>query len=409
MNASSSSPKGVQGHSGRGGAEQIAWQKYNEAGRSKVLPETRRVRMAERTINPVRVGDLCRGEAAYDGENKKVGKPPSSTLSGTTLGYDIYTKDAWTRVAKDVIDIKSAGPRGMTDMPYYLRDDNEKSNGNDLTRPARDYESDRWRPRSPSHDTRLQNRLPPQYQIKRDRMRSVSPETAQSHARGRLLDAANIIWNPSSPRDTTVHLELGIEDDIESRLEEFSRLVRLGHFKEAEQHFKRHLVDHISLEPVLLEYTDMLLDCGNYTKYGLHSAPTSGSDLPVPAENYGMESEHCVLNSDNFGPFWPNIMVEELGGKPPPLLPDRITRIGLGVHLRSVYREFHSNGLIKRGLKTAEWDELVTYINARKWDRQPCSSDVSHARHLFYSRIAILTCKATNTSMLPQSIILCER
>ncbi|KFY99570.1 hypothetical protein V500_01342 [Pseudogymnoascus sp. VKM F-4518 (FW-2643)] len=272
-------------------------------------------------------------------------------------------------------DIKTAEPAVVGEIPYCFRDNNGKPDGRDLTRPARDHESYLWNP-SLSYDISLRNRMPVRDQIERGRMRSVLQEKVQSHARGSSLDAVDIIWNPSSPRDTTVHLELDIEDDIEGRLEEFSRLVRLGHFKEAELHFERHLVDHIDLEPVLLEYTDMLLDCGNYTKDGSHEAPPTGGDGPEPAQNYGTESKHYALNNGNFGPGRSNIMATELGGMTPGLLPDPVTRIGISVYLHSAYREFHSKGLIKKGLETVELDELSTYINERKGDRQPCSSDL---------------------------------
>ncbi|KFY40283.1 hypothetical protein V494_03583 [Pseudogymnoascus sp. VKM F-4513 (FW-928)] len=261
------------------------------------------------------------------------------------------------------------------DVPYYLRDENGKSDGKELTMSAKGYASHQRRSRSLSYDNDRGG-------IKTITIRNVSRESSQSDARGSFTDAADVIWSPSSPRDATVHLEIDTEDDIESHLEEFSRTVRLGHFKEAEQHFERHLVDHIDLEPVLLEYMDMLLECGSYTKDVPHKAPASGGDGPVPAKYYGTESGLYNPNNSNFGPGRSNTIAKGLGGMSTKLLPNSTTRMRLGVHIRSMYREFYSTGLIKKGFQTAEWDELLVYINAMKMDRQLCSSDLQILQYL---------------------------
>ncbi|OBT53955.1 hypothetical protein VE04_04747 [Pseudogymnoascus sp. 24MN13] len=274
-------------------------------------------------------------------------------------------------------DIETAEPLAVRerDIPYRFRDNSGKSDGRDLSGLGRDYERyPWWQDQIPNYDPR--NGVSLRDQNERGKMTSVSREKVQSQARGSSSDAVNVTWNPSSPRDTTVHLELDVEDDVESRLEEFSRLVRLGHFKEAELHFETHLFDHNDLEPVLLEYSDMLLDRGNYTKDESHKTPLPGGDGPEPAQNYGTESERHALNNGNFGPGRSNIMAMERGGVTPGQLPEAVTRTEISIYLRSAYREFHSKGLFKKGLQTVELDELSTYINARKTDRQPCSSDL---------------------------------
>jgi hypothetical protein len=80
------------------------------------------------------------------------------------------------------------------------------------------------------------------------------------------VDDVNTFFNPSSARDITVHLTLDTEEDIESHLERFSRQKRLGQFKDAEQYFSAHLQNHISLPPVFMDYADMLLRQGSYSR-----------------------------------------------------------------------------------------------------------------------------------------------
>ncbi|OBT76364.1 hypothetical protein VF21_03650 [Pseudogymnoascus sp. 05NY08] len=327
----------------------------------------------------------------YDGRTMGQETPENPFVPPRRTPFNVNTTER-----RYAADIKTAEPPVEGEIPYCFRDNSGKSDGRDLTRLARDQESYPWHP-SPSYDISPRNKPSLRDQNERGRMRSVSREKVQSQARGSSSDAVNVIWNPSSPRDTTVHLELDVEDDIESRLEEFSRLVRLGHFKEAELHFERYLVDHIDLEPVLLEYTDMLLDRGNYTKDGSHKAPPPGGDGPEPAQNYGTESEHHALNNGNFGPGRSNTMATERGGITPGLLSEPVTRTGMSVYLRSAYREFHSMGLIKKGLKTVELDGLSTYINAIKGDEQPCSSDLQILQYY----LKVLSYLKDNSSFLP--------
>ncbi|KFX91393.1 hypothetical protein V490_05944 [Pseudogymnoascus sp. VKM F-3557] len=262
-------------------------------------------------------------------------------------------------------------PRPRSGRPNFLQDDYDRSYDTEF---IRGYQSYQRRPRSSSYDIGLLNMLSLHDRFNRGRVRSVSQERVQLRSRKSFLGPADVIWNPSLPRDTTVSLELDIEDDIESQLEEFSHLVRLGHFKEAEQHFERHLAGHISQEPVLLEYLDMLLERGDYLNDGSSKAPSNGKS-PVPAENYGAESEGYHLNNSNLGPGRSSNMAKKLETTTGPL-PDLVTRIEIGVYLRSVCRGFHSKGQMKQGLKVSEWTGLLAFMHARKTDRQPCSSDL---------------------------------
>lgn len=49
------------------------------------------------------------------------------------------------------------------------------------------------------------------------------------------------VYNSSSARDVTVHLELQLFDDIDQELGEFSRLTRIGHFRDTRSFFDENL------------------------------------------------------------------------------------------------------------------------------------------------------------------------
>ncbi|KAI0127470.1 hypothetical protein BJ170DRAFT_373681 [Xylariales sp. AK1849] len=72
------------------------------------------------------------------------------------------------------------------------------------------------------------------------------------------------IWNPSRTTDLTVHLEFGIQDDLEDDMEEFSRLYRLGNFTAARRFFADNLETHLEKPYVLVQYCEMLLQQGDY-------------------------------------------------------------------------------------------------------------------------------------------------
>ncbi|RAK98288.1 uncharacterized protein BO80DRAFT_165888 [Aspergillus ibericus CBS 121593] len=73
-------------------------------------------------------------------------------------------------------------------------------------------------------------------------------------------------WTPSMTKDTTIHYEMDIVEDVGSHLEEFSHLKRLGHFHAAEQYFQDSLSDFMGLPPVAIEYADMLVEQGAYKR-----------------------------------------------------------------------------------------------------------------------------------------------
>ncbi|PMD41400.1 hypothetical protein L207DRAFT_511256 [Hyaloscypha variabilis F] len=84
--------------------------------------------------------------------------------------------------------------------------------------------------------------------------------------KGAVDENHDVVWHPSAERDVTVHLEVDIEKDIDSCVDEFLRLKRMGHYKDAEEFFQLHLLDDANYLPVTVEHADMLLRQGAYKK-----------------------------------------------------------------------------------------------------------------------------------------------
>jgi hypothetical protein len=78
--------------------------------------------------------------------------------------------------------------------------------------------------------------------------------------------AIGAVWDLSTTRDTTTHFELDVEGDLDGQLEEFSRLMRIGHFKAADQYFQNNLLDHIDNPFIAVGYANMLLEQGAYKR-----------------------------------------------------------------------------------------------------------------------------------------------
>lgn len=326
--------------------------------------------------------------------------PPAPLEAGGTRRKDF----AETRTA----DSPMGGKR-----PSFLEDDYAENERKALARrEARREERTRRQPPSPSDSQRgtvwtveserdidrpRPSRRRSSPHIEPVRAKSILRERVQSPARESLLEDADVIWNPSSSRDTTVHLEVDIEDDIEGYLEEFSRLSRLGHFKEAEQRFEQNLIDNIRSEPVLLEYMDMLSNRGDYImkeflRGSLPRDPPPSHEAPEPAEYYG-------ANADDYGDSGSSSRGFTLEFAPDPHLADdedaahilqleqRITRARIGMKFRFVYQGYYNAGLLKAALDFATSDDVLEYTSIRRSDSNIesntllcSSSDVSNAR-----------------------------
>ncbi|KAJ5608960.1 hypothetical protein N7528_009527 [Penicillium herquei] len=71
---------------------------------------------------------------------------------------------------------------------------------------------------------------------------------------------------PTLQRGETMTFDMEVQEDIPAELEAFVILARLELFQEAEDWFEKCLSRHRNMFPVLLEYADMLLQGGSYSK-----------------------------------------------------------------------------------------------------------------------------------------------
>ena len=105
-----------------------------------------------------------------------------------------------------------------------------------------------------------------------------------------LTEAVMNTWNPFGNTDTTIHLALDVQDDLDSALDDLSRLSRLGDFTSARALFHEALESHLDKPQVLIRWGETLLRQGDYK--GVLSI-NSG-----PIENlgaYGPNSEAAKL------------------------------------------------------------------------------------------------------------------
>ena len=71
-------------------------------------------------------------------------------------------------------------------------------------------------------------------------------------------------WNPFSNVDTTMHLTLGLRDDLGATLDNLCRLSRLGDFTRAKTLFHEELQSHLDKPQVLIRWAETLLRQGDY-------------------------------------------------------------------------------------------------------------------------------------------------
>ncbi|KAI0429900.1 hypothetical protein F5Y09DRAFT_356514 [Xylaria sp. FL1042] len=110
---------------------------------------------------------------------------------------------------------------------------------------------------------------PPKRPVKHVRHQDQFPETSlrqryrSQQLENKIIKNVDGILTPNSG-DLTVHLTMDLEEDLEDRLDEMSRLSRLGNFSSAEKYFQEHLHHHIDNPYVLVQYADMLLHQGDF-------------------------------------------------------------------------------------------------------------------------------------------------
>jgi hypothetical protein len=100
------------------------------------------------------------------------------------------------------------------------------------------------------------------------------PPSAEEHVQQRVLsdetDGRNThhideyVWDVSSSRDRTIHLNLELVEDVGSRLDEVFRLIRLGRFKAGMEFFEVHLRKEFWTPYIFIQYARLLLESTEY-------------------------------------------------------------------------------------------------------------------------------------------------
>lgn len=90
---------------------------------------------------------------------------------------------------------------------------------------------------------------------------SVRPKRSPSK-RSALIKSTEIRINTVEPQDVTVHMSLPLRDDLEGVLEDFSRMRRLGRFREALELFDDQLAHFVDNRYVLVQYGLCLYEGG---------------------------------------------------------------------------------------------------------------------------------------------------
>lgn len=100
------------------------------------------------------------------------------------------------------------------------------------------------------------------------------------------------IFDTVHPQDASVHLELPITDDLDTKLEVFSRLHRLGNFSAAQEYFKDELGLYLSNPYVFVHFAQMLLDKGDYLAFDrLDPQPVFGNIKHVRSSRFEMQTD----------------------------------------------------------------------------------------------------------------------
>lgn len=84
-----------------------------------------------------------------------------------------------------------------------------------------------------------------------------------------------LVYKARWEKDPITSFEVDVEEDIPGELEAFIRLNRLGRFSEARAFFEETLRPHVDQFPVFIEYADLLLEQGSFSRLSefLGSAP----------------------------------------------------------------------------------------------------------------------------------------
>lgn len=116
-------------------------------------------------------------------------------------------------------------------------------------------------------------------------------------------------FDAKHPQNAIVHLELLITYDLEIELEAFSRLQRLGNFKEAHEYFEDKLKPYLNNPYIFVQFGSMLLEQGDYIAFGLLNPEANfGKEHPLRSRTDDGEREEGKDISRHGGVLQQNLM-----------------------------------------------------------------------------------------------------
>ncbi|KAI9650399.1 hypothetical protein NHQ30_000413 [Ciborinia camelliae] len=216
------------------------------------------------------------------------------------------------------------------------------------------------------------------------------------HRGHRSISSRSNFWTTASTQDAMIHLEFDCNEDIESYLEELSRLKRLGRFNDARRYFdycRTYCGDHPDL---IVDYVDTLLAQGAF-KDVLDLAKKE--DHPILAEDCGQIYHHylhsalCIARAITLGWLEESVlewrtakseMVSELQRDFTKLSSFQIKFLCHFIHLETTYDTVTYSKNRSPGFESiweSSWDELYTHLLCKNqvWDMR----DIFH--HILYA------------------------
>lgn len=99
-----------------------------------------------------------------------------------------------------------------------------------------------------------------------------------------------IVKNSRKPADSSIHMSLSVEEDMQMLLQETTMLRRLGRFTKAINFYEQRLDHHLGNEYVRVLYAQCLYDGGQYKKL-----KTLTEDYPEGCEDRGLDLYWCHI------------------------------------------------------------------------------------------------------------------
>lgn len=163
-------------------------------------------------------------------------------------------------------------------QPEFLRDDYGRGNLWEIAKPQRGSVTRLPRSQHPIQHVYYDEGTPPTPKRPADHVFRISPDM----------------------KDTTIHLEHDVIEDLEPELDEFSRLSRLGNFHAANQFFQANLEEYVDNPYIFVQYANMLLEMGDYKNLKALKVPHGLAGHGEPANKALVDNWNAIYLFSTF-------------------------------------------------------------------------------------------------------------